>query len=141
MGPCAKQRVVGMAILQNGHAIFGENICLTPQQTCPRAPGEAYAKCITECSQLGHAEEVTLRQVRMAGYLPSDVHGLHIYGHTGPCDHCRNLLRDLGLLAVTQFHPNTTLPAFTRNDEVRIAEAYTLERPSSHSSASESSKT
>jgi hypothetical protein len=136
MGPCAKQRVVAMAVLGDGTAIFGENICLTPQTSCPRVPGEAYAKCITECSQLGHAEEVVLRQIRMAGYLPSDVRSLHVYGHTGPCDNCHNLLRDVDLLAVTEFHPNDVLPAFTENDRKRITEAYNLERPSSHSSSS-----
>ena len=133
MGPCAKQRVQAIVTLTNGEIVVGENTCLTPQPQCPRLPGEAYAKCITHCSQLGHAEETALRQIRMAGFSPSDVQGIRIYGHTGPCDNCHALLVAHGLRDLTTFHPEVRPAMLTDGDKDAIALAYNLYAPSSHS--------
>lgn len=135
LGPCAKQRVVAVAVMKDDTVFVGENICVTPQSACPRAKGEAYVKCTTICGQLGHAEEVVLRQARMRGYRPHDIRTIDVYGHTGPCDHCRSLLDDLGLLQLTRFHPLAQYPALTPAQHEQIARAYNLYAPSSHSSA------
>lgn len=138
MGPCAKQRVVAVVTHRSpshdpAAVIIGENICVTPQATCPRTPGEAYVKCYTHCAQLGHAEETALRQVLNAGISPGDITSIDVYGHTGPCDNCRRLLGVYGLLDVTTFHPNIAPPALTTGAKAQIAAAYNLYTPSSHS--------
>lgn len=144
MGPCAKQRVVAVVSHNSPNhdqesVIVGENICLTPHTKCPRVAGEAYAKCYTECSQLGHAEEVALRVVRSQGIPIANITAIDVYGHTGPCDNCRAVLHDLGLLALTKFHPNVAPPKLTQGSKSNISEAYNLERPSSHSRAAKAS--
>lgn len=133
MGPCAKQRVQAVAVLKDGRTFIGENLGLTPQSSCPRVPGEAYAKCITHCSQLGHAEEVLLRQIRMAGLSAGDVQGIHVFGHTGPCDNCHALLVACGLRDITQFYPNIKPGDLDADDHADIVRAYNLYDPSSHS--------
>lgn len=134
IGSCAKQRVVAVITVRGrDDVIVGENLCLTPQSTCPRQPGEAYAKCITHCSQLGHAEETALRQIRMAGIDAGDVSSIRVYGHTGPCDNCHALLVAHGLRAVTTFHPEVRPATLTDGDKAQIALAYNLYAPSSHS--------
>lgn len=134
IGPCAKQRVQAIVRMRNTMRIFvGENVGTNPQPQCPRVPGEAYGKCFSICGTLGHAEETALRQVRMAGYLPSDIEAIDVYNHTGPCDHCRALLRDLGLEGVTTFHPGVMPEPLMLREERDIAMAYNLDAPSSHS--------
>lgn len=134
MGPCAKQRVQAVVILKDHHKIIvGENVCTNPQRQCPRVPGEAYLKCYTVCGQLGHAEETAMRQLRMAGYTPADVQAINVYGHTGPCDHCRAMLDHIGLLVVTKFYPDHDLAPLSRTLQDAISTAYNLDAPSSHS--------
>lgn len=137
IGPCAKQRVTAMVQIEGQHAVIvGENVCLTPQTNCPRIAGEAYAKCTTECAQLGHAEEVALRIVRSMDVPIRSIVSISVYGHTGPCDNCRRLLGDLGLLDRTTFIPDVKVPALSKQEKSVISAAYNLERPSSHSRAS-----
>lgn len=138
MGPCAKQRVVAVVSHSSPdhdpHAvIIGENVCLTPQTKCPRIPGEGYAKCHIHCAQLGHAEEVALRQILFLGIPIKSVTSITVYGHTGPCDNCRSLLGAYGLLDVTNFVPDVTPPALTAGVVADIDAAYNLHNPSSHS--------
>lgn len=136
LGPCAKRRVVAVATVRGplGMRYFiGENLCTNPQSTCPRSPGEGYAKCYSVCGQLGHAEENLLRQIRMAGVALGDIQVIHVYGQPGPCDHCRALLRDLGLLAITKFYGDAYPKALSFTDKHRIKLAYNLNAPSSHS--------
>lgn len=138
MGPCAKQKVVAVVTHKSfkhnpESVIIGENICLTPQPICPRSPGEAYAKCLTHCSQLGHAEEVALRQIHRLGIAHSDITSIRVYGHHGPCDNCRALLTACGLLDVTTFHPDIEPPDLGASNFEQIADAFNLTNPSSHS--------
>jgi len=133
MGPCAKARVTCVINLKDGRQIVGENITLNPQSKCPRQSGEGYHKCYSVCSQLGHAEDVALRQFRLAGYCPGDVQSIRVFGHARPCDSCRAMLDQLGLLAITTF--DATPWAFKMNDADKgsVSAAYHLRDPSSHS--------
>lgn len=139
MGPCAKQRVMAVVVykspLHHGveYVVIGENVCLTPQSTCPRTPGEGYAKCHTHCAQLGHAEEVAIRQILRHGIAVSDVLRIEVFGHSGPCDNCRSLLTAYGLLDVTKFYPLIAPCALTDDVRADIDAAYNLSDPSSHS--------
>lgn len=62
LGPCAKRRVRAVLVSRDGEIFTGENLCLTPQQVCPRSPGDDYEKCSSVCNQIGHAEIVALAQ-------------------------------------------------------------------------------
>jgi len=96
MGPCAKTvvRCVLTDVITDEVVATGENICMTPQQTCPRTEGEDYTKCKSVCNQVGHAEEV-------AAYMARDhkqpLEAI-ITGHTNYCQNCWNVLTKLGVV-------------------------------------------
>ena len=119
--------------MHDGRQIIGENVTLNPQSTCPRIHGEGYHKCYAVCSQLGHAEDVALRQMRLAGYQPGDVQSIRVFGHSKPCDSCRAMLDQLGLLAVTEFNPTPWAFRMNAADYESVSAAYHLRDPSSHS--------
>lgn len=60
-GPCAKRRMQAVLTGASGRVYVGENVCLNPQDSCPRLPGEGYEKCKTICKQVGHGEEIALQ--------------------------------------------------------------------------------
>lgn len=102
-GPCAKRRVrcviypVGMA------PIAGENDCANPQEVCPRAPGEGYAKCASICGQDGHAELVALRKAESwVGNAGGSLEGAKavVLGHYWICEPCGRALREAGIKTV-----------------------------------------
>lgn len=97
LGPCARRVVRCTLVTPAGHHIVGENWCMNPQPTCPRAEGEGYEKCKTICGQIGHAEEVA---VLLAG--PS-APGAHVYveNHTYACRNCQETLFAAGVAALT----------------------------------------
>lgn len=96
-GRCVKATVTCTLVLRNGSRIVGTNECLNPQTTCPRLPGEDYAKCKSVCQQLGHAEEVALK---LAGPLAKGAHA-YIEGHTWACQSCQIALFGAGVSALT----------------------------------------
>jgi len=128
---CAKQQVVCFIWVDGqSHPIVGTNHCVNPQTTCPRLPGEGYRKCFSICGQLGHAEDVALRQMRLAGITPDRVKRIAVYGHYGPCESCRALLDSLGLLPVTTFI-NEPINV-TNQERVAIEKAYALDAALTH---------
>ncbi|MEX3764429.1 hypothetical protein [Paraburkholderia phenoliruptrix] len=96
-GPCAKKRVLCTIVTPRGERFVGENVCASPQATCPRAPGENYDKCITICGQEGHAETVALAR---AGDKARGAHA-YVEGHTYACRDCQQQLFGAGVAALT----------------------------------------
>ena len=94
---CAKKRVICTIITTSGHQITGENSCIKPQKTCPRLPGEGYAKCWSICQQPGHAEEMALVRMRGLSMKPAIV---HLNGIDRVCERCKKALREVGVTEV-----------------------------------------
>jgi len=92
-GPCAKATVTCTLVAADGTRFVGTNYCEASQPTCPRLPGEDYAKCASVCRQAGHAEIVALR---LAG---SKARGARAYieGHTYACRDCQETLFAAGV--------------------------------------------
>jgi deoxycytidylate deaminase len=88
---CAKQRVTCTITTPGGQTIIGENDCASPQDACPRLPGEDYTKCKTICGQYGHAEISALAVALMRGL---DLKGATavLRGHTYFCMECQHAL-------------------------------------------------
>jgi len=101
MGPCAKRRVTCTLLLVDGRRVTGENLCENPQPVCPRGPGEGYEKCRTVCRQIGHAEEVAVRNA--GGSAPGAVAILE--GHTYACQGCQEALQRAGVVGLV-WSPN-----------------------------------
>lgn len=96
MGPCAKVRVRCTITTPSGEQFVGENVCQSPQDTCPREEGEGYEKCQSICRQLGHAEAV-------AAYLAGDAAKggwALLEGHTYACDPCKAALASIGVTKI-----------------------------------------
>lgn len=95
-GPCAKRRVVCIITGENGVEYRGENSCANAQTTCPREPGEGYAKCQSVCGQAGHAE---IEALKAAG--PNARGGIaRLWGHYWICEPCGAALRAAGVRSV-----------------------------------------
>lgn len=96
-GPCAK-RVVTCVILSYDNIEFvGTNYCENPQEVCPREPGEGYEKCKSICKQVGHAEEVALKEAgKNAKY------GIAYIDHEHYCRDCQHKLFDAGVLYLSK---------------------------------------
>lgn len=92
-GPCAKVTTTCTLVTIEGERIIGTNWCATPQEVCPRKPGDDYTACKTICNQAGHAEEVA---VRLAGHK---AHGARAFldGHTYACMACQHALFGAGV--------------------------------------------
>lgn len=101
MGPCAKQTVICTLITQEGERFVGTNACASPQEVCPRLPGEGYEKCKSICDQRGHAEEQALRA---AGTKAKGSHA-YIEGHVWCCQNCQIELFRNGVAALTVGSP------------------------------------
>lgn len=87
-GPCAKQTTRATIIAPDGRRFIGENDCLNPQPTCPRAgmpTGVGYELCQSICRQTGHAE---VNACRKAG---QQARGgvLYLEGHYYACEPCK----------------------------------------------------
>jgi deoxycytidylate deaminase len=92
---CAKQVVRAVLTGRSGKVYVGENLCGMPQTTCPRLPGEGYAKCKSICMQPRHAEIDALLR---AG---DDAEGGSIVVHyTRVCDDCMRALDAAGVAEV-----------------------------------------
>lgn len=93
---CAKRKVVAILFANNGHTYRGTNDCATPQEVCPRLPGEGYEKCISICHQRGHAETEALRQAgeNARGSL------VIVYNHDYCCDGCTIAMKAAGVARV-----------------------------------------
>lgn len=96
MGPCAKTtvRCVLINMLTDEVVAVGENVCMTPQETCPRVGDEGYEKCKTVCNQVGHAEEVAAYLIRNNNQPLIS----YITGHTNYCQNCESILRKVGVV-------------------------------------------
>jgi hypothetical protein len=99
LGPCAKQRVRCQVTTTDGLVLHGENWCLDPQPTCPRAPGEDYTKCKTICQQLGHAEQVVARYAEEVDFTGATA---TLFGHTHFCQSCQEALFNAGVKYLTR---------------------------------------
>lgn len=100
---CAKKVVKCWIVTKNQGTFYGENGCENPQETCPRAPDEGYAKCKTVCRQEGHAEEMALKAA--TGYdirnAIAYMSGTHHY-----CESCQRALFDAGVQFLARGYPN-----------------------------------
>jgi len=93
---CAKRTVTCIIRAPDGRQWFGSNECARPQKTCPRLPGEGYAKCATICQQGGHAEQVAA--ARAGDQARGGV--AYVYGHNFVCGSCGDVLEAAGLKSV-----------------------------------------
>lgn len=99
-GSCAKRRTQAVITGSSGRVYVGENVCLNPQEVCPRQPGEGYDKCRTVCRQVGHGEELALLA---AG---EDARGGHLrVAHHYLCSSCEELVARAGLASVQLLAP------------------------------------
>ena len=94
---CAKTTVKCTIVTPDGQHIVGTNLCLNPQDVCPREVGEGYEKCKTICHQLGHAETVAAMK---AGELAKGGRA-YIEGHTYACKDCQETLYAAGVTAIS----------------------------------------
>jgi deoxycytidylate deaminase len=90
---CAKAQVSCTIISANGVEYTGTNACRNPQEVCPRAPGEDYAKCSSICDQIGHAEIVALN---LAGHAARGGKAI-VRGNTYACRPCQEALYAAGI--------------------------------------------
>lgn len=99
-GPCAKRRTQAKLTTLDGEVFVAENVCLTPQDVCPRKIGEGYEKCKTICNQVGHAEALA---IQAAGPKAAGAHidVLHHYA----CDVCLQKMRDAGVMSIDYHSP------------------------------------
>ena len=86
------RRVQAVLVCKDGAIHAGENICMTPQQVCPRAEGEGYEKCKSVCGQLHHAE---VQALAMAGDNARG--GIMCVNYHYCCDACMRLMADAGV--------------------------------------------
>lgn len=99
-GPCAKRRVE--CRIESDHPsgeteyVIGNNDCDNPQSSCPRLPGEDYAKCKTICRQGAHAEIHALALASKVGINVTGGRAI-ITGHHWVCAPCGLALRDAGI--------------------------------------------
>ena len=93
-GYCAKVTTIATVITPAGEEIMGCNACMTPQEICPREPGEDYAKCRAICGQVGHAEVVACS---LAGSKAKGA-TLYLQGHTYCCDNCLAVMSEAGIV-------------------------------------------
>lgn len=91
-GPCAKRRMQAVLVGRSGKVYAAENVCLNPQEVCPREPGEGYEKCKSICQQVGHGEE---QVVAMAG--PDAKGGSLTISHWYACPKCEVICRAAGI--------------------------------------------
>lgn len=98
---CAKVVVTCTLIATDGERFVGRNDCANPQPTCPRLPGEDYAKCVNICRQAGHAEEVA---VKLAG-AKADGATAYVEGHHRICENCFDVLYRAKVFAATLSPP------------------------------------
>ena len=92
---CAKVRVIAKLLTLDGEEFVGENLCNTPQQTCPRGPGEGYEKCKTICKQPCHAEVAAINACTLAGSEPRG--GSMTVSYYYFCDNCQRAMNQLGI--------------------------------------------
>ena len=95
-GPCAKRRVRCAIVTPDGEVFEAENDCANPQRTCPRLPGEDYAKCQSICRQAEHAEVGALRK---AGARAKGATAI-VTGHNYICSECGKALEAAGVATV-----------------------------------------
>ena len=94
-GPCAKRRMQAVLHGASGKVYVAENVCLNPQQTCPRAPGEGYEKCKTICQQVDHGEA---QVIAAAG---EDARGGRlVITHRYACPPCEALCKKAGIASI-----------------------------------------
>lgn len=103
-GPCAKQLTRATIVALDGSRFVGENDCLSPQPTCPRADmptGVGYELCISICRQTGHAE---VNACRAAG---EKARGgtLYLEGHYYACDNCQAVCAEYGVASIVLGDP------------------------------------
>lgn len=90
---CAKTIVI--ATLHAGKRSFlGVNYCHTPQQVCPRLPGEGYEKCHTVCNQVAHAE---VDAIMTCLALNGDPANGHMRINYKPCAECVEHMKAWGI--------------------------------------------
>ena len=87
---CAKAYVPALLVLSDGRRFGGANDCANPQASCPRAPGEGYAKCRSVCRQEAHAEIAAMATAKLAG---ADIRGGVMYiGWHRACPDCQGAM-------------------------------------------------
>lgn len=96
LGPCARRRVQCTIRLPGGHTVVGENSCESPQEACPREPGEGYEKCRTVCKQVGHAELMALSLAELEGFSVAGSSAV-VRGHSYACKECQEALFGAGV--------------------------------------------
>ena len=101
LGKCAKSDVRCTIVTEDGKHFVGGNWCVTPQLTCPREVGEGYEKCTTICNQLGHAEEVALKEAGNAAKGAT----AYLEGHGYACRSCQEQLFGAGIKFLARSAP------------------------------------
>jgi hypothetical protein len=94
---CVKQTVTA-TITNNGNKWVGSNVCLTPQDVCPREElnlptGVGYELCSSVCNQKDHAEVNVLTKAKDGAWGGH----LSLQGHTYCCDNCLSSMQTFGI--------------------------------------------
>lgn len=100
---CADKIVTCVITSPDGQQFSGTNDCVTPQEVCPREPGENYQKCRDICNQPAHAEIIALARAGEAARGATVV----VSGIGWVCRPCQLALYGAG---VTSISVETTLP-------------------------------
>lgn len=93
---CAKKRVRCIIVTADNDTFEGWNDCMLSQLSCPRLPGEDYAKCKFICNQEGHAEIMALKEAQAANadlkYATAIINGINRV-----CKECADKLTRAGI--------------------------------------------
>lgn len=95
---CAKKVVSCIIETPDGRVFYGRNDCENPQKECPRNNGEGYEKCKTICQQVGHAEEIAIKNAKghdLTG-AKATLYGIGFY-----CKECQKSLFTSGVKYLT----------------------------------------
>lgn len=100
---CAKKQVRANIMSKLGQCIgTGTNWCGSPQDTCPRKPGDDYTLCKTVCRQPAHAEVQAVRDAIRGGYR-KQLYGATIHiTHTHMCEGCKRALAPYNMAIVLE---------------------------------------
>lgn len=90
MQHCFKREVCAVLVDRNGQIAVGQNLIDNDDLTqCPRAKGEGYEKCKSECRQEGHAEVMAIKSALKRGLILDNAN-LYLMGHYRVCDDCQS---------------------------------------------------
>jgi deoxycytidylate deaminase len=108
--------VTAVLVVDDRHFV-GENVCASPQRTCPRKPGDDYSFCKSICGQEAHAEVAAIQAALKAKVNFKRGRAcpprMFLFGHTAACDDCARRLAEHGIELVVM-HAGAEAPTTKR---------------------------